>query len=286
MMERRAKLGKRGGTILPAWEKWVAAALAKATTDRPASAGELAAKLGLSGKLSPEPTAPAPAPASRLRPWRQRVAASLVATAPETTTEKAPEAPKQTALDTSKETPTPAETPVAGIAAITGAAAVAAAASSSKAREPEPAAAGRAEDRASGAWTGHQAAAFPARRRRRRGDGAESRSTSRRKSRAKSRSPQDDDDRECDSKVDADSDKYEDPAPTAKSSTLVFGGLIMLVAVLAYLLNRPGQARAETRARHPGQRAGHAGAEHAQGSGRGDSARRGGHAERNGLGPR
>ncbi|HEV7403331.1 MAG TPA: SUMF1/EgtB/PvdO family nonheme iron enzyme [Chthoniobacteraceae bacterium] len=90
MAERRAKLGKGGGTIPPAWEKWVAAALAKPTTERPASAGELAAKLGLSGKLAPEPAAPAPA---AVAPVAAVVAATAaVATAPEPVSAKAPEA--------------------------------------------------------------------------------------------------------------------------------------------------------------------------------------------------
>ncbi len=50
MMERRAKLGKRGGTILPVWEKAVAACLAKTIADRPQSVAELAAKLGVGGR--------------------------------------------------------------------------------------------------------------------------------------------------------------------------------------------------------------------------------------------
>ncbi len=65
MMERRAKLGKGGGTILPTWEKAVAACLAKDPAERPASAMELAGKLGLgksAGDKAPaEPATAAPA---------------------------------------------------------------------------------------------------------------------------------------------------------------------------------------------------------------------------------
>ena len=45
-------------------DKWVGAALAKTSTDRPQSAGELAAKLGLSGKAAPEALAAAPTAAA------------------------------------------------------------------------------------------------------------------------------------------------------------------------------------------------------------------------------
>ena len=214
----------------------MAAALAKATTERPASPGELAAKLGLSGKLSPEPTAPAPVPATPAPAVAAApVVASLVATAPETTTEKAPEAPKQTALDTSKETPTPAET---SVAAITGAAAVAAAASSSNAREPEPAAA--VEPKIELPARGPGIKLPPSRL-----AGVAAAETERKAVDKPEEKPRekplalDDDDRDVDSKVDADSEKYEDRAPSAKSSKLVFGALIILIIALAYLLNRP-----------------------------------------------
>ncbi len=69
MMERRAKTGKKGGTILPAWEKIIAACLAKTPTERPQSAQDLASKLGLSGKLAPaEP--PPPVPISNVVPMK------------------------------------------------------------------------------------------------------------------------------------------------------------------------------------------------------------------------
>lgn len=263
MMERRAKLGKGGGTILPVWEKWVAAALAKPTTDRPASAGELAAKLGLSGKLPLESVAPAPAPvpapaAAAPAPViaAAPVVASLAALAPETTSDKAPEAPKETAPDLSKETAAPAETPLAGVAAITGAAAVVAAASSSKPVEPEPAAAVEPKIELPVRGPGIKlppsrfAGVAAAETERKAGDKPEEKPHDKPEEKPRERTEEkahekpvasDDGDREIDSKVDAVPDKYEDPAPTAKSSALVFGGLIVLVIALAYFLNRPSK---------------------------------------------
>ncbi|HEY2343878.1 MAG TPA: protein kinase, partial [Chthoniobacteraceae bacterium] len=64
MMERRAKLGKKGGTILPTWEKAVASCLAKAPNERPPTAADLASKLGLSGKSAPAAEPPAGAAAA------------------------------------------------------------------------------------------------------------------------------------------------------------------------------------------------------------------------------
>ena len=61
MMERRGKTGKKGGTILPPWEKAIAACLAKNPAERPQTDLDLAGRLGVSGKLAAaEPAPPAP----------------------------------------------------------------------------------------------------------------------------------------------------------------------------------------------------------------------------------
>ncbi len=63
IMDRRGKTEKRGGTVLPVWEKAIAACLAKTPEERPRSASEFASSLGVGarpGEAATVMNAPAP----------------------------------------------------------------------------------------------------------------------------------------------------------------------------------------------------------------------------------